>query len=137
MQSIRAWLRQNPDKAEALMRQNRSYIFFREAPVDDAALGPVAAAKVPLTPLASIAVDRLIHPFGLPFHISVPGLFSDAGFHRLMIAQDTGSAIIGPARADLFTGSGEAAGEMAGGVHAHAVFHVFLPCVFLPFRPQP
>jgi membrane-bound lytic murein transglycosylase A len=127
MQAIRAWLKRNPDRAEALLRMNRSYIFFRETPPGDPALGPVAAAKVPLTPLASIAVDRLIHAFGLPFHISAPGLFSQHGFHRLMIAQDTGSAIIGPARADLFIGSGDAAGEMAGAVRARATFHMLLP----------
>jgi membrane-bound lytic murein transglycosylase A len=132
MQAIRAWLKRNPAQADDVMWMNRSYIFFRDAPVEDAALGPVAAAKVPLTPLASIAVDRLIHPFGLPFHLSVPGLFAASGFHRLMIAQDTGSAIIGPARADLFTGSGDAAGEMAGAVRADAMFHVLLPCRAVP-----
>ena len=66
MPAIRAWLAANPGEAAAVMAENRSYIFFREAPVDDPALGPVAAAKVPLTPGRSLAVDRLIHSFHLP-----------------------------------------------------------------------
>nr|MCU0831750.1 MltA domain-containing protein [Rhizobiaceae bacterium] len=129
MQAIRDWLAAHPDEAPGLMRRNRSYIFFREAPVDDPALGPVAAAKVPLTPLASIAVDRTIHAFGLPFFIDAPSLsgFGPHGFRRLMIAQDTGSAILGPARADLFMGSGDAAGALAGAVNAPACFHILLP----------
>jgi membrane-bound lytic murein transglycosylase A len=74
--------------------------FLREAAVDDASLGPIAAAKVPLTGGRSLAVDRLLHTFGTPFHISAPTLnaFDGKGFARLMIAQDTGSAIVGPAR---------------------------------------
>ena len=67
MQSIRAWFARNPDRIDEILWQNRSYIFFREAPVDDPALGPIAAAKVPLTPGRSIAVDRLLHTFGTPF----------------------------------------------------------------------
>src|SRR5690606_19537473 len=93
MQSIRAWFRANPDRVNDILWQNRSYIFCREAPVDDPALGPVAAAKVPLTPGRSIAVDRLPHTFGTPFYIDAPALtaFDGKPFRRLMIAQDTGS----------------------------------------------
>ena len=68
MQSIRAWLHEHPARIDEILWQNRSYIFFREAPVDDPALGPIAAAKVPLTPGRSIAVDRLLHTFGTPFY---------------------------------------------------------------------
>ncbi len=129
MQSIRAWFRANPHRVDEIVWRNRSYIFFREAPVDDPALGPVAAAKVPLTLGRSIAVDRLLHTFGTPFYIDAPSLTAFGGepFRRLMIAQDTGSAIVGPARGDLFAGSGEAAGEIAGVVRSAAEFHILLP----------
>lgn len=129
MQSIRGWLRAHPDRINEILWRNRSYIFFREAPVEDPALGPVAAAKVPLTPGRSIAVDRLLHTFGTPFFIDAPALtaFDGRPFRRLMIAQDTGSAIVGPARGDLFAGSGDAAGEVAGVVRHAADFYALLP----------
>lgn len=129
MQSIRAWFKAHPDRIDEILWQNRSYIFFRHAEVDDPALGPIGAAKVPLTPGRSIAVDRLLHTFGTPFYIDAAGLTAFGGepFRRLMIAQDTGSAIVGPARADLFAGSGDAAGEIAGVVRAPADFYALLP----------
>lgn len=129
MQSIRAWFKRNPQRVNELLWQNRSFIFFREAPVDDPALGPVAAAKVPLTPGRSIAVDRLLHTFGTPFFIHAPELLAFGGepFRRLMIAQDTGSAIVGPARGDLFAGSGDAAGDIAGVVKSPADFFALVP----------
>jgi membrane-bound lytic murein transglycosylase A len=129
MQSIRAWLAAHPGRVDEILWKNRSYIFFREAPVDDPALGPVAAAKVPLTPGRSLAVDRLLHTFGTPFFIDAPKLLAFGGrpFRRLMIAQDTGSAIVGAARGDLFAGSGDAAGEIAGVVRHEADFHALLP----------
>jgi len=129
MQSIRAWLAAHPDRVDEILWHNRSYIFFRDAAVDDPALGPVAAAKVPLTPGRSMAVDRLLHTFGTPFYIDASTLMAFGGenFRRLMIAQDTGSAIVGPARGDLFAGSGEAAGEIAGVVRAQADFYALLP----------
>ena len=79
MQSIRAWFKANPHRIDEILQQNRSYIFFREAPVDDPALGPIAAAKVPLTPGRSIAVDRLLHTFGTPFFIDAPTLTAFGG----------------------------------------------------------
>jgi len=129
MQSIRAWFKANPDRVDEILWQNRSYIFFRHAEVENAALGPVAAAKVPLTPGRSVAVDRLLHTFGTPFYIAAPGLTAFGGkpFARLMIAQDTGSAITGPARGDLFAGSGFDAGEIAGVVRNDADFFALLP----------
>ena len=119
----------NPGRIDEILWQNRSFIFFREAPVDDPALGPIAAAKVPLTPGRSIAVDRLLHTFGTPFYIDAPSLtaFDGKPFRRLMIAQDTGSAITGPARGDLFAGSGDAAGEIAGVVRSAADFYALVP----------
>ena len=129
MQSIRAWLAENPERVDEIFWKNRSYIFFREAAVEEPELGPVAAAKVPLTPGRSVAVDRLLHTFGTPFYIDAPSLtaFGGESFRRLMIAQDTGSAIVGPARGDLFGGSGEAAGEIAGVARNAAEFYALLP----------
>ncbi len=129
MQSIRAWFRAHPDRIDEILWQNRSYIFFRQADVEDEALGPIAAAKVPLTPGRSLAVDRLLHTFGTPFYINAPSLtaFDQKPFRRLMIAQDTGSAITGPARGDLFAGSGDAAGEIAGVVRNEADFYALVP----------
>ncbi|MBX3596577.1 MAG: murein transglycosylase A [Rhizobiaceae bacterium] len=129
MQSIRAWFRKNPERVNEILWRNRSYIFFREEPVDDPALGPVAAAKVPLAPGRSVAVDRRLHTFGTPFFIVSESLtaFDGKPFARLMIAQDTGSAIVGAARGDLFAGSGDAAGEIAGVVRNKATFYALLP----------
>ncbi|MBO6717134.1 MAG: murein transglycosylase A [Rhizobiaceae bacterium] len=129
MQSIRAWLATHPDRIDEILWQNRSFIFFAERAVEDEDLGPIAAAKVPLTAGRSIAVDRLLHTFATPFFIDAPTLraFGGNAFRRLMIAQDTGSAIVGAARGDLFAGSGPAAGEIAGVVRHEAQFHVLVP----------
>jgi len=138
MQSIRAWFAANPERVNRILWQNRSYIFFREAPVADDTLGPIAAAKVPLTPGRSVAVDRLLHTFGTPVFIDSPTLLAfDGGtpFRRLMVAQDTGSAITGPARGDLFAGSGHAAGEIAGVVRHPADFYSLVPKAL--FYPRP
>ncbi|MCV0394653.1 MAG: murein transglycosylase A [Rhizobiaceae bacterium] len=134
MRAIRDWLADNPHRVDEILWRNRSYIFFREAPVDDPAAGPVAAAKVPLTAGCSVAVDRLLHTFSTPFFIVAPSLTAIDGrsFSRLMIAQDTGSAILGPARADLFIGSGHEAGEIAGAIRHDADFFVLLPKASLP-----
>ena len=133
MQSIRAWFAAHPGRVDEILWRNRSYIFFREAPVDDPALGPIAAAKVPLTPGRSVAVDRLLHTFGTPFYVDALTLtaFGGDGFRRLMIAQDTGSAIVGAARGDLFAGSGDAAGEIAGVVRNAADFYALVPRALL------
>ncbi len=129
MQAIRRWLKDHPDEVDALLWRNRSYIFFREAPVDEPGAGPIAAAKVPLTAGRSIAVDKALHTFGAPIHVSAPALtaFDARPFARLMIAQDTGTAIVGPARGDLFAGAGDAAGEIAGVVRHAADFYALVP----------
>lgn len=130
MQTIRDWLYAHPQEADEVLWHNRSYIFFREADVSDPALGPIAAAKVPLVAGRSLAVDRLIHTFGFPFFIRSESLTHlDAGksFARLMLALDTGSAIVGPARGDIFTGSGYDAGELAGTVRHDADFYILVP----------
>jgi membrane-bound lytic murein transglycosylase A len=126
MQGIRAWLRQHPGEAAATMARNRSFIFFREAPVSDPALGPIAAAKVPLAAGRSLAVDRLLYSFHIPVWVETT-LPDGSPFRRLLVAHDTGSAIVGPARGDLFLGSGDAAGEIAGRMRAPGRFVVLVP----------
>lgn len=130
MQAIRGWLAEHPDEVDAVLRHNRSYIFFKEAEVDNESLGPIAAAKVALVPGRSLAVDRFIHTFGFPFYISAPEITHlDGGkpFNRLMLAMETGTAIVGPARGDIFTGSGYEAGEQAGTVRHAADFYILIP----------
>ena len=128
MDGIRAWLKTHPDRMRALFDQNRSFIFFDRIPVDDPELGPVGAMKVPLTPLASIAVDRELATYGVPYHLAAPSLEMAGGpFARLLVAQDTGSAILGSARADIFVGSGSEAGRIAGRIRDPAEFHVLVP----------
>jgi membrane-bound lytic murein transglycosylase A len=123
MQSIRVWFSANPARIDEILWHNRSFIFFRDAPVDDPALGPIAAAKVPLTAGRSLAVDRSLHTFSTPIFVEAPQM----DFARLMIAQDTGSAIAGPARGDIFCGSGDGAGEVAGIIKHPASFTMLVP----------
>jgi membrane-bound lytic murein transglycosylase A len=124
-----AWLRANPADARRLMRENGSYIFFRPATELDPAEGPLGGSSVQLVPGRSIAIDRTLWPYGLPFWIdaSLPAPGADEPFRRLMIAQDTGSAIRGPARADIFVGMGPAAGHRAGLFRHAGRFVVLLP----------
>lgn len=129
MERLRVWLAENPEKARVLMNRNRSYIFFREVTDLDPAAGPVGAAGVPLLAGRSLAVDRRLHTFGTPIWISgtLP-LGADGArtpVDRLTFATDTGSAIVGPARGDLFLGSGQEAGRIAGALR-HPVDMVML-----------
>ena len=128
--SLKAWLRRDSARGLDVMRRNRSFVFFQLVEDFDPDLGPVAGAGVPLTPLRSIAVDRTMWAYGLPFWIDAELPWADETprpFRRLMIAQDTGSAIVGAARADLFFGSGDAAGARAGAIRHPAEFVVLLP----------
>lgn len=111
---IRAWLAQNPQRLNELMWANPRYVFFREEPLEglDASFGPRGAQGVELTPGRSIAVDRQSIPYGTPVWIASPG--PQRVLQRLVLAQDTGSAIVGAVRADYFTGWGADAGEVAG-----------------------
>ncbi len=128
---LKAWLKAHPEDAAAVMARNRSFIFFREADVPDPALGPIAAAGVPLTPGRSLAVDRHLLTFHAPVFVEtdfgdgVPG--HPGAFRRLMVAQDTGSAILGPARGDIFFGTGEAAWAAAARVRHPATFTLLVP----------
>ncbi len=118
------WLRDNPETARRLMRRNESYIFFKLAAIEDPALGPPGAAGVPLSPGHSLAVDSNLWRYGLPFWIEAA---NDPATGRLAVAADTGSAILGPARGDLYLGTGDAAGVAAGNLRAPAGFVVLLP----------
>ncbi len=130
MQKIREWMAQNPDGAKELRRQNRSYIFFREVNLSDKDEA-VGAQGVPLTPGRSIAVDKSLHVYGTPFFIEgelpIESEQSRTPFHRLMIAQDTGSAIVGPARADLYFGAGVDAGKVSGRLRHTMRFVILVP----------
>ena len=130
MDRIRAWMAENPEGAKDLRRQNKSFVFMRETGLSefDEAVG---AQGVPLTALRSIAVDRVLHVYGTPFFIAaelpIATLASNTRFRRLMIAQDTGSAIVGPARADLYFGAGEQAGKISGRIKNPAAFAMLMP----------
>ena len=111
---IKAWARANPQRVQELLWSNPRVTFFREEPLSDfdAAFGPRGAQGVPLTPGRSIAVQRDSIPYGTPLWLSSPGPL--LRLDRLVFAQDTGSAIVGPVRADFFVGWGDDAGEIAG-----------------------
>ncbi len=133
MQAIRALAGAQPraGRRGMLLRHNRSYIFFREAPVARAtqAGGPIAAAKVPRIAGRSLAVDRLIHTFGFPFSFTPQGLThlqpgtarSAPGCWRSTPARQSSGR-----RGDIFTGSGDVAGERAGTVRHDADFAILI-----------
>jgi membrane-bound lytic murein transglycosylase A len=110
---INAWIQQNPHRLQDLLWQNPRVVFFKEEPLGDfdAAFGPRGAQGVPLTPGRSIAIDPQSIPYGTPVWLVSPGATS---LQRLVVAQDTGSAIVGALRADFFVGWGAPAGELAG-----------------------
>ncbi len=130
MQRIRQWMDENPDGANELRRQNRSYVFFHEVKLSDKDEA-VGAQGVPLTPGRSIAVDKSLHVYGTPFFIEgglpIESEQTKTSFHRLMIAQDTGSAILGPARADIYFGAGPEAGRVSGRLRHTMHFVILVP----------
>jgi membrane-bound lytic murein transglycosylase A len=111
---IKAWARANPQRLQEMLWANPRVVFFREEPLTDldAAFGPRGAQGVPLTPGRSIAVEKDSVPYGTPMWLSSPGPLLN--LNRLVLAQDTGGAIIGAVRADYFVGWGAEAGEVAG-----------------------
>ena len=138
MQAIRAWLAANPARAQKVMERNPSYVFFAWRDKGDAALGPIGAEGVSLTAGRSLAVDRKLLPFGAPLWLEteVPreGSAGTQPLRRLMIAQDTGGAITGPVRGDIFFGTGDAAGDVAGRMSAKGRYYVLLPKGLKPER---
>jgi membrane-bound lytic murein transglycosylase A len=111
---IVAWTRSHPQRASELLNQNPSYVFFRELPLGDPAAGPVGALGLPLTPGYSVAVDRRFIPLGAPLLIRSVHPQTGSPLERLVLAQDTGGAIRGPLRLDLFWGAGSEAALPAG-----------------------
>ena len=127
---LMGWLRDHPAGARTLMRRNQSYIFFREAAELAPGDGPIGGAGVPLVAGRSLAVDRSLWSYGLPFFLSGKLPRPEGGheeLRRLMIAHDTGSAIVGPARGDFYVGSGAAAGVVAGLLRHPVDFVVLKP----------
>ncbi len=122
LQVIRAWLKAHPAEAQEVMNADASYIFFREDPVGDASLGAKGAQGVPLTPLASLAVDPRSHALGTPLFVDGPYPLG-----RLFIAQDIGGAIRGPVRGDVYFGYGEKAEANAGTMNQMGRFYALLP----------
>lgn len=123
-QVIRNWVRENPDEGRELLWVNESYVFFREVNEVPASLGPLGAMNRSITDLRSIAVDPSITLLGAPVWIEKDG---EDPLNRLMIAQDTGSAIKGAQRADIFFGSGDQAGLRAGRVKDGGRMIVLMP----------
>ncbi|MEQ9260240.1 MAG: murein transglycosylase A [Roseovarius sp.] len=110
-QVIQNWVKRNPKEGQELLHHNPSYVFFRRVDHVPAEAGPLGAMNRSVTPKRSIAVDPAFYTLGAPVWVEKKG---EGAFNRLMIAQDTGSAIKGPQRADIFFGTGDAAGRMAG-----------------------
>ena len=130
LERLMGWLRANPEDGREIMRQNRSYVFFRRADELDPADGPIGGAGITLTPGRSLAVDRTLWSYGLPFWLEGELPLADGGsepLRRLMIAQDTGTAIVGLARGDFFFGSGPEAGTRAGLLRHNTRFVVLMP----------
>lgn len=129
MQSLRAWLKANPTEAESLMNSNRSYVFFRELAGAKPDEGPLGAQSVPLTPERSLAVDRKFVPLGVPVWLDAgdPDNKNAPRLRRLLVAQDTGGAIRGPVRGDVFWGWGEPAAQRAGAMRDRGEYYILLP----------
>lgn len=129
MQAIRAWLEANPGRAGPLMDRNPSYVFFRELPELAREAGPLGAQNVPLTPGRSLAVDRKFHALGTPVWLDATAPYPDGDkpLRRLVIAQDTGGAIRGPVRGDVFWGAGEEAEHVAGHMQSQGTMYLLLP----------
>lgn len=133
MQSIRAWLNAHPDQANAVMNANPSYVFFREVEDVSPDQGAVGALGVPLTPMRSLAVDRAFVALGVPIYIATTDPVDGKPIRRLVLAQDTGGAIKGPVRGDIFFGWGKDAEERAGLMKGSGAAWVLLPRL----QPQP
>jgi membrane-bound lytic murein transglycosylase A len=132
MQSIRAWLTAHPEEAPRIMNANASYVFFTEQSLGDPVLGAAGAQGVPLTPGASLAVDLSLHALGVPAWLEMmtpdpDPMMPDRPFERLLIMQDTGGAIRGPVRGDVYWGYSADAASIAGRMRSEGAMTVFLP----------
>ena len=124
MQSIRAWLLANPRKAMSVMHKNARYIFFRKLK----SAGPLGAQGVSLTPGRSLAIDPKFIPYGTPIWLDLRApIFKKSTFQGLLIAQDTGAAIRGPVRGDIFFGRGILAAKQAGHLKHRGKVFLLIP----------
>ena len=136
MERIRQWMTEHPEEGKELRRLNKSYVFFRETSLaaNEEAIG---AQGISLTAGRSIAVDRNIHVYGTPFFIQaelpIDSEQSTTRFRRLMVAQDTGGAILGPARADIYWGASPDAEKIAGRLRHPGRFVMLFPNEVDPF----
>jgi membrane-bound lytic murein transglycosylase A len=119
MQAIKDWMRANPDQGKALMRENLSYIFFREL----TGPGPLGAMNVPVSPRATVAADPKFVPLGAPVFLAL----DRPEAYGFWVAQDTGGAIKGANRFDTFWGAGVEATQLAGGMSANGVALILVP----------
>ena len=130
MDKIREFMEANPTAGKELRRKNRSFVFFQETPLGqhDECIG---AQGIPLTPLRSLAVDKNIHIYGTPIWIDaqfpIESEKPETMFRHLLFAQDAGSAIVGPARADIYFGHGEEVSHIAGRIKQHGQFVMLVP----------
>ena len=135
MQGIKAWGQRNPDKLGELLRQNSSFVFFRELPAGVSA--PLGSLGVPLTAGRSLAVDPRVIPQGAPVFLSTTWPNTDRELYRLMVAQDTGGAIKGNVRADFFWGFGREAADQAGKMRQTGKMWVLMPEGYQPPGDKP
>jgi membrane-bound lytic murein transglycosylase A len=128
MQGISAWAKRNPSRIEEMLNANPRFVFFKELPSNVSAdLGPNGALGVPLTTERSIAIDLKALPLGAPVFLSTTKPLSSQALQKLVMAQDTGKAIVGGVRADYYWGSGESAGELAGRMKQDGKMWLLLP----------
>ncbi len=127
MQTIRAWLDAHPGRAKQVMDENQDFVFFRIVRNADSDFGPPGALGVDLAAGRTAAVDRHFIPLGAPLFVDTTDPVSHAAWRRLVLAQDIGTDIVGPARVDLFLGSGVVAEQTAGLMRQPATAYVFLP----------
>jgi len=128
MQGISQWAKRNPDRVNEMLNANPRFVFFKELPSNvDADLGPNGALGIPLTSERSIAVDLQAMPLGAPVFLATTRPLSNQPMQKLVMAQDTGKAIVGGVRADYYWGSGDAAGEIAGRMKQNGKMWLLLP----------
>lgn len=123
MQTLREWVASHGAAGKALMREDPSFVFFKEVPGE----GPYGSERVVLTARRSLAVDRRFIPLGMPLWLDATERFSTGLIRQLVVAQDTGGAIKGPVRGDLYWGSGDAAGKEAGAMNAQGHYFLLVP----------
>ncbi|HAT38896.1 murein transglycosylase A [Polynucleobacter necessarius] len=128
MQGMSKWAKRNPDRVNEMLNANPRFVFFKELPGNVAAdLGPNGALGVPLTGERSIAVDLQAIPLGAPVFLATTKPLSNQALQKLVMAQDTGKAIVGGVRADYYWGSGDSAGEVAGRMKQNGRMWLLLP----------